>query len=120
VAVVDVGRAINPATVEGQIEGGMALGISVALHEEMVTENGKMVNTSFADYKLLSSLEAPLTRPIIRETPHPFGPFGARGCGEAPVIPTGAAIANAIANATGVRVLDYPITPEKVLKLLKS
>ena len=120
VAVVDVGRAINPATVEGQIEGGMALGISVALHEEMVTENGKMVNTSFTDYKLLSSLEAPMTRSIIRETPHPFGPFGARGCGEAPVIPTGAAIANAVANATGARIVDYPITPEKVLKSLKS
>ena len=116
----DVGKAINPINVEGQIEGGIQMGLGFALTEEIVREKGKTLNPSFLDYKLFTALDMPKIKPIIVEVPEPLGPFGARGIGEATTIPTAAAIANAVFNAVGVRVKELPMTPERILEGLKK
>jgi CO/xanthine dehydrogenase Mo-binding subunit len=112
----DVGKAVNPMHVEGQIEGGIQMGLGFALTEEIVREKGKTLNPSFLDYKLFTAADMPKIKPIIVEVPEPLGPFGARGIGEATTIPTAAAVANAVFNAVGVRVNELPITPERVLR----
>jgi CO/xanthine dehydrogenase Mo-binding subunit len=119
-AAHDVGRAINPVNVEGQIEGGIQMGLGFALTEEIVREKGKTLNPSFLDYKLFTALDMPKIKSIIVEVPEPLGSFGARGIGEATTIPTAAAIANAVFNAAGVRIKELPITPERILKGLKK
>jgi CO/xanthine dehydrogenase Mo-binding subunit len=116
----DVGKAVNPVNVEGQIEGGIQMGLGFALTEEIVREKGKTLNPSFLDYKLFTALDMPTIKPIIVEVPEPLGPFGARGIGEATTIPTAAAIANAVFNAVGVRVKELPMTPERILEELKK
>lgn len=115
VAAHDVGRAINPQAVEGQIEGGCVMGIGYALLEEVKVEEGQIANPRYAEYLLPLSLDVPEIYPIIVEEPEPTGPFGAKGVGEPALIPTAAAIANAVADALGVRFYDLPITPEKVV-----
>jgi nicotinate dehydrogenase large molybdopterin subunit len=116
----DVGKAVNPMNVEGQIEGGVQMGLGFALTEEIVRENGKTLNPSFLDYKLFTAADMPKIKPIIVEVPEPLGPFGARGIGEATTIPTAAAIANAVFNAVGVRVKGLPMTPERILEGIKE
>jgi CO/xanthine dehydrogenase Mo-binding subunit len=116
----DVGKAVHPINVEGQIEGGIQMGLGFALTEEVVRERGKTLNPSFLDYKLFTALDMPKIRPIIVEVPEPLGPFGARGIGEATTIPTAAAIANAVFNAIGVSVKELPMTPERILEGLKK
>jgi carbon-monoxide dehydrogenase large subunit len=116
----DVGKAINPTNVEGQIEGGIQMGLGFALTEEIVREKGKTLNPSFLDYKLFTALDMPKIKPIIVEVPEPLGPFGARGIGEATTIPTAAAIANAVFNAVGVRVKELPMTAERILEGIKE
>lgn len=121
VAAHDVGRAINPAVVEGQIEGGFAQGFGYALMEDLVTDGGQTINASFIDYKIPSVLDLPDDLlPIIVEEADPNGPFGAKGVGEPGLVPTAPAIANAINNAIGVRIRDLPMTPEKVLAAIEA
>ena len=119
-AAHDVGKAVNPMNVEGQIEGGVQMGLGFALTEEIVRENGKTLNPSFLDYKLFTAIDMPKIKSITVEVPEPLGPFGARGIGEATTIPTAAAIANAIFNAVGVRMKELPMTPERVVAALKK
>ncbi|MEK6602544.1 MAG: xanthine dehydrogenase family protein molybdopterin-binding subunit, partial [Candidatus Binatota bacterium] len=114
-AAHDVGKAINPLNCVAQIEGGLAMGIGSALHEEMVIDNqGKVRNPSFLDYHLVTSLDVPKMIPIIVECPEPEGPYGAKGLGEPGLAPTPAAIGNAVADAIGIRIYDLPLTPERV------
>jgi 4-hydroxybenzoyl-CoA reductase alpha subunit len=119
-AAHDVGRAINPMAVEGQIEGGVSMGLGYGLSEELVLEKGKLLNPNFADYALPTALDMPPIDPLIVETIDSEGPFGAKGMAEPANNPTAPAIANAIYDAVGVRIKDLPITAEKVLKALKE
>ena len=104
IAAHDVGRAINPVLVEGQIEGGSTMGLGYALLEESTTMQGRIKNTNFTDYLIPTSMDVPEIEAIIIEKTEPSGPFGAKGVGEPALIPTAAAIANAIYNAIGVRI----------------
>ena len=117
----DVGRAINPAMIEGQVEGGFVQGLGYALSEEMVWDDGRLANPSLMDYKVPGVHEAPSEiHTIIVEDPEPTGPFGAKGVGEPPLIGAAPAIANAIANAAGIRLRALPMTPERVLAALTA
>ena len=120
VAAHDTGRTLNALGVKGQTYGGVAQGIGYALNEETVFKNGKVANAQFHDYKLLTALDMPPIQIIEVESIDPEGPFGAKGVGEPGLVPTAAAIANAIFDAVGVRITDIPITPEKVLKALDN
>jgi len=120
-AAHDVGKAINPLNCAAQIEGGVVMGIGSAIHEEMIIDaTGKVRNPSFLDYHLVTSLDCPELLPIIVECAEPEGPYGAKGLGEPGLAPTPAAIGNAVANATGVRVYDLPLKPENVFWALQK
>lgn len=119
VACHDVGRAIDPQRVAGQIQGGAVQGIGSALNEEVRYEEGSCGSTLFADYLIPTANDVPDIRSIILEIGKGKGPFGARGIGEPPIGPPSAAIASAIADAIGVRVNELPITPERVLAAVK-
>jgi CO/xanthine dehydrogenase Mo-binding subunit len=112
----DVGRAINPAMVEQQLTGSAIMGLGHALFDEMVFDQGQIVNGTLLDYQLpsIKDLPAKLT-PIIIESPHRTGPFGAKGVGETGIIPIAPAVANAVRDAVGVRVTRLPLTPERLL-----
>jgi CO/xanthine dehydrogenase Mo-binding subunit len=115
VALQDVGRALNPALVDGQIRGGVAQGIGWALLEELVIdEHGQLLTGSLLDYAIPAFEDVPAIETVPVEVPSPDGPFGARGVGEAPVIPVAAAVANAIAAATGLRPRQLPMTSERL------
>jgi CO/xanthine dehydrogenase Mo-binding subunit len=118
VAAHDVGRAINPMRVEGQIQGGAVQGIGYALTEHVVIQDGVPASSLFADYLIPTSMDVPDVVPIVLESGEGKGPFGARGIGEPPIAPAAAAIANAVADAIGLRITDLPITPERVLAAL--
>lgn len=118
VAAHDVGKAIHPQNVEGQIEGGIALGVGYALMEEIVLDEGKILNDNFSTYLIPTAMDLPEVHSIIVECEEETGPFGAKGVGEPATIPTAPAIVNAIYNAIGVRIYDLPITPDKILKAL--
>jgi CO/xanthine dehydrogenase Mo-binding subunit len=126
VAVHDAGRILNPTGAEGQIEGGVVMSLGYTLMEQLLLDEGMVVNPSFADYKLVTSLEVPEIEVLFIGSPDPSGPFGAKGLGEHGCIPTCAAIANAVNDAIDARVFELPLTPEKVLwtklspKMLKS
>jgi CO/xanthine dehydrogenase Mo-binding subunit len=121
IAAHDVGRAINPVTCEGQIEGGIVQALGGVLFEEMLFGGrGRMLNPSFADYKIPVSSDIPEIRSILIEEPHREGPYGAKGVGEITLVPVAPAIANAIYDATGVRIKDLPITKDKILTALKK
>lgn len=111
----DIGRAINPAAVAGQIEGGAAMGLGYALMEDVQIVNGVTLTPSFAEYLLPTASDIPETRSIILESGTGLGPFGAKGIGEPSLTPVAPAIANAVANAIGARVYQLPLTPERVL-----
>jgi len=114
VAAHDVGRAINPLAVVGQIEGGVVMGLGQALMEQIVMEDGQLITDNLAKYKIPKARHMPEIYPIIIETFSREGPFGAKGIGEIPSIPIIPAIINAIYNACGVRVYSLPATPERV------
>lgn len=122
VAVHDVGRAINPTVVEGQIEGAVFHGLGYALSEDLLfdPQTGSALNASFMDYKFLTAADVPHIRAILVEDPDPNGPFGAKGIGEVGLPPVAAAVANAIADATGARLTRLPMTPERVLQALRQ
>jgi len=115
----DVGRAINPAAVEGQIQGGAAQGLGYALMEEVVIKDGVIQTPSLSEYLIPTSRDIPTTQAIILESGTGLGPFGAKGIGEPALTPAAPAVTNAVANAIGVRIHDLPLTPEKVLAALE-
>jgi len=119
-AAHDVGRVLNRTGIEGQIEGGIVMGQGYAMTEELLVENGRVRNPGFRDYKLITAPEIPEMDVHFIETMDGEGPQGAKGVGEAPAICIAAATANAIENATGVRLLELPFTPEKVYRALKA
>jgi putative selenate reductase molybdopterin-binding subunit len=120
VAAHDLGRAINPLLVEGQIEGGTVQGIGWSLMEDVKFENGEILNPNFHDYKMLTIKDIPKIIPLMIETIDPNGPFGAKGIGECAMVPTAPAIINAIYDAVGVRIKELPATSEKIFKGLKE
>jgi xanthine dehydrogenase molybdenum-binding subunit len=120
VAAHDVGKAINPLLLEGQVYGGVMMGIGFALSEQVILEKGENMNPNFRDYKILTAKDVcPIEAPVL-ETYDEAGPFGAKGIGEPGCVPTAPAIANAIYDAVGVRIKDLPITPEKVLAAIRE
>jgi len=116
----DVGKVLNPLGIMGQIEGGVLMGVGYALSEELQVENGRVLNPSFHNYKLLTASDIPNVHFYPIETMDSEGPYGAKGMAEAPLIPTAAAIANAVADAIGARIYSLPLSPEKVLKAIKE
>ena len=114
-AIQDVGRAIHPSYVEGQMQGGVTQGIGWALSEEYIYDkNGCLENPGFLDYRIPVASDLPMIDTIMIEVPNPRHPFGARGVGEVPLVPPMAAVANAIFNATGMRLRDLPMSPPKL------
>ena len=118
-AVQDVGKAIHPSYVEGQIQGGAVQGIGWALSEGyFYKEDGSMANASFLDYRMPTALDLPLVETVLVEVFNPASPHGIRGVGEVPLVPPMAAIANAIYDAIGVRLNELPMSPDKVIAAL--
>jgi CO/xanthine dehydrogenase Mo-binding subunit len=120
IAAHDVGQCINPAAVEGQIEGGAQNGQGYALSEEMLYQEGRLVTPSFSEYLMPTSMDMPKVECIILESRSGIGPFGAKGIGEPAMTPVAPAIANAVADALGVRVYEMPITPERIVKAIRD
>ena len=119
--VQDVGTAIHPDYVEGQLQGGVVQGIGWALNEEYIyNDKGQLENTGFLDYRMPVASDLPMIEPIIVEVPNPSHPYGVRGVGEVPIVPPMAAIGNAIAEATGVRMTDLPMSPPKLSAALDA
>jgi len=117
----DIGKAINPQSVEAQIEGSLVMGIGYTFLENLqFDKKGRPANGNLANYRLPRSMGMPAMESILIETNDPEGPFGAKGMGEASLLPTSAAIANAIEDAIGVRIKELPITPDKIIKALKE
>jgi xanthine dehydrogenase molybdenum-binding subunit len=116
----DVGRVLNRLGIEGQIEGGIVMGQGYALTENLIVDNGVIRNPNFRDYKLVTAPEIPEMDISFVETMDGEGPQGAKGVGEAPAICIAAAVANAIHNATGVRMTTLPFTPERVYRALHA
>jgi CO/xanthine dehydrogenase Mo-binding subunit len=115
VVVQDVGKAINPIGVEGQMQGGAVQSLGMALTEGLLfDDNGRLTNPSLLDYRKLTAADLPSLETIIVEVPSPAGPFGARGVGEPPIVPAPAAIANALQDATGARLTELPLSPERI------
>jgi 4-hydroxybenzoyl-CoA reductase subunit alpha len=119
-AAHDVGRALNPRIVEGQIDGQVFSGMSQVLYEETIMEDGQVMNPSRLDYKMPRSFEMPEIDHIIVETIDPNGPFGAKEVGEGPIVCSMQAIANAITNAIGEQITEMPIAPWRVLRVMKN
>jgi carbon-monoxide dehydrogenase large subunit len=119
-AAHDVGRAVNPMGVEGQIQGGFAMGLGYALYEEIRYQDGRVLNPSFLDYRIPTMLDVPDIEAIIVEEADEGGPFGAKGVGEPGLVGVAPAVANAIYNAVGVRIRELPITAEKLYWALKE
>ena len=118
-AIQDVGTAIHPSYVEGQIQGGAAQGIGMALTEEYYyDERGQMRNSSLLDYRMPTALDLPMIDVVLVEVPNPGHPYGVRGVGEVPIVPPLAAVANAIYDAIGIRVRDLPASPRVILEEL--
>jgi xanthine dehydrogenase molybdenum-binding subunit len=113
-AVHDVGRVINPMGAEGQVHGGVVMGLGYALTEELLVEQGRIVNPSFREYKLITAPEVPPIDIAFVETNDPEGPYGAKGMAESPLICTAPAVANAVRHALGIRCTTLPLTPERI------
>jgi CO/xanthine dehydrogenase Mo-binding subunit len=119
-AVHDCGKAINPLLTEGQVEGGVAMGLGFGLMEQMVVDHGRVKNPQLTDYIVPTAMDVPTIITKLVERPEPTGAFGAKGIGEPSLLPTAPAIVNAIQDAVGVRLRDLPVTPEKVLQALEE
>jgi CO/xanthine dehydrogenase Mo-binding subunit len=121
VAAHDCGRAVNPMLVEGQVHGGIAMGLGFALQEEMLFDaTGIQINPNLTNYIVPTSLDMPRIDVVIVEKEDPSGPFGAKGVGEPTSVPTAAAVLNGVYDAVGVRITSLPATPEKVLAALRQ
>lgn len=120
-AAQDVGRAIHPSYVEGQIQGGVAQGVGWALNEEYIFDrDGRMENAGFLDYRVPVASDLPMIDCVLVEVPNPRHPYGAKGVGEAPIVPPLAAVANAVQGAIGVRMPDLPLSPPKIRAALDA
>ena len=117
---VDAGRAINPLGCVQQIAGSAVMGLGMALMEEVVFEEGRVLNPTFLDYKVPTTVDVPEMENLVVETAHEDGPYGARGVGEPGVAPVPAAIGNAILDATGVQMKALPLKAERVLRALRE
>jgi CO/xanthine dehydrogenase Mo-binding subunit len=120
VASHDVGTAINPVSVEGQIEGGAVMGIGYALSEEVIMEDGRLGNPVLHDYLIPTALDIGDWETVVTESGEGMGPKGARGIGEPPCNASPGAVTNAISDAVGARITEIPVTPERVLAALRS
>jgi CO/xanthine dehydrogenase Mo-binding subunit len=117
--VQDAGKAVHPSYVEGQMQGGAVQGIGWALNEEYIYgSDGRLQNPGFLDYRIPVASDVPMIDAVIVETPNPGHPYGVRGVGETPIVPPLAAVANAIAAATGTRVNHVPMSPPRVLQAI--
>ena len=120
-AVQDVGQAIHPGYVEGQMQGGVTQGVGWALNEEYVYDaDGRLQNAGFLDYRVPVASDLPMIDTVLVQVPNPRAPFGARGVGEVPIVPPTAAVANAVRSAVGVRMASLPISPPKLLAALDA
>lgn len=120
-AAQDVGRAIHPSYVEGQVQGGVSQGVGWALNEEYIFDaQGQMENPGFLDYRMPVASDLPMIDAILIEVPNPRHPYGAKGVGEVPIVPPLAAVANALRHATGVRIESLPLSPPRVLAALDA
>jgi len=119
-AAHDVGRALNPQACIGQIEGGVVFGLGYALSEELIARDGANANANLWEYLLPTAPHVPDLAVELVEFPSTYGPFGAKGIGESPCIAVAAAVANALADATGIRLTEIPLTPERVLSAIKA
>jgi len=117
-AAHDVGKAINPAGIEGQVEGAVSQGVGWATIEDFKYEKGRVITANLSTYLLPTTLDMPKVNTIIIENPDQDGPWGAVGIGEPSIIPAGAAVANAVSNALGIQMNELPLTPERVLSAL--
>lgn len=118
-AVQDVGKAIHPSYVEGQIQGGVVQGIGWALNEEYIySDEGHLLNASLLDYRMPTALDLPMIETVVVEVANPDHPFGVRGVGEVPIVPPAGAIANAIYDAVGVRPTELPMSPARLLEAI--
>ncbi len=120
IAAHDVGTAIHPQNILGQIEGGVVMGMGYGLYEEFVVQEGRIVTDTLRKLKVPRAEQCPVIVPLIVEDPHPLGPFGAKGMSELPLTPTAPAITNAIRDALGVRITRLPATPERVQAALRA
>jgi CO/xanthine dehydrogenase Mo-binding subunit len=120
VAVQEVGKVIHPVLAAGQIEGGVAQGIGYALYENVVWQEGRMVNCQMTNYIMPTSMDVPPIRVYFEEIPYEYGPAGAKGIGELPMDGTAPAIVNAIEHATGASINRIPVTPEVLLEALEG
>ena len=114
----DVGRAINPNLIEGQMDGGFAMAHSYTIYEDLGLKSGHITNNKFSKYLMPTALDSINVKKIIIEDPESTAPFGAKGIGEPVMVHVAPAILNAIYDATGVRMLEIPVTPEKLLKAI--
>jgi 4-hydroxybenzoyl-CoA reductase subunit alpha len=119
-AAHDIGRAMNPLAVEGQLDGQVFSGMGQVLFEECRMEDGLLLNPSRLEYKLPRTYELPDVEYILVETIDPYGPFGAKEVGEGPIVVSMSAIASAVANAVGAMVPEIPMTPWRVLRMLRA
>jgi CO/xanthine dehydrogenase Mo-binding subunit len=117
----DVGRAIHPAYVEGQMQGGAAQGIGWALNEEYIYDPaGHLTNAGFLDYRIPVASDLPRIDTVLVEVPNPNHPFGVKGVGEANIVPSLAAVANAVSHAIGRRMTELPMSPPKILRAVSG
>ena len=116
----DCGTVINPDGVEGQIDGGMAIGLGYGLSEEILIKDGQVLNPNFLEYKIPTALDMPVFSRAIVESYDENGPFGAKRVGNSSTINMAPAIANAVFTLTGVRLKELPLTPEKVLDMAST
>ncbi len=117
----DCGKAINLTSVEGQMEGSVSMGIGEAMHEEVIFDDkGRVVNADLGEYKLVTALDMPNVTAVVVESDEPNGPYGAKEVGEGAIMPTIPAILNAIHDATGVRIFELPLTPERVYNAIQA
>ncbi len=119
-AVQEVGKVIHPVLAAGQIEGGVAQGIGLALYENVVWREGRMVNNQMTNYIMPTSMDIPRIRVHFEEIPYPFGPAGAKGIGELPIDGAAPAVINAVAQATGANLTRIPVTPEVLMEALEA
>ncbi len=115
----DVGRAVNPAAVHGQIEGGGVQGLGYAMMEDVVVQDGRILTPSLSEYLIPTTMDIPSTQVMFLESGTGLGPFGAKGIGEPSLTAAAPAVANAVANAIGARIYSLPLTPEKVLEAVE-
>jgi CO/xanthine dehydrogenase Mo-binding subunit len=120
VAAQDVGLAINPTLVEGQMQGAVAQGIGWALSENCVFHRGVMQNATLLDYRMPTAADVPFVDTLLVEVRFDASPFGIRGVGEPPIVPSLATVANAIHSAIGARLMELPMTPEAILSSIKA